>query len=114
MLLWWGLRLLLLMQEVFDDLSSGHFLGHGLVRLLWCRELILNPELGTVFIEAFLNDLHRQCLMNSNATGTALMSTSVWCPAVRWSCPGFAAHCNELLLVLFCLLALVPGCSLSL
>ena len=37
------------------------------------------------------------------------MSTSMWRPAVRWSRPGFAALSNELLLVLLCLLALVPG-----
>ena len=57
MLLWWWLLVLLLLQELLDDLSSRLLLWHGLVWLRWLREVFLNGELRTVFIEALFDDL---------------------------------------------------------
>ena len=99
---------LLLLQDLLDDLGPGHFLGHWLVGLFWRWQVLLSTELRALFIEALLKDLHSQSLVHPNSAYSTLVAAAVWCPSMMWCLPRFAASGNELLLVLFCVSALMP------
>ena len=103
----WSLFLLLL-QQLSDDLLSGHLLWQGLMGTCWLWEVFFNAELRAFFLETFFYHLHSKCLMYSNAANSTLVTASMRRPSVVRSCPGFVALGYELLLVLLGLFALVP------
>ena len=79
--------------------------------LVWAvqiRVCLIKLDLRTGLLDAFLNGGCRQCLVDSDATGTTLVAASVGLPSVKGGLPCFGAEFDQLFLVLFGMPPLMP------
>ena len=102
----------LLVQKPLDLLGPGQLLGER-CGLCCSSGTFINQHLGAVFSQPGFQDFSRETLMHPDAAAAALIATSLmWLPVLVIVCPRFAAAVHQLLFVLLCLFALVPGCLL--
>ena len=103
-----GLLLSLFLKQTCYQLCPGGLALNWLVRAVRIRVCLIELDLRTWLLEAFLNGGSRQCLVNSDATGTALVAASVRLPSVQGCLPCFGAEFDQLFLVLLGVLPLMP------
>ena len=103
-----GLLLCLFLKQAGDQLCPGGLALNWLVWAVHIRVCLIELDLGTRLLDAFLNGGGRQCLVNSDSTGTALIAASVRLPTVLGCLPRVGAELDKLLLVLLGVPPLMP------
>ena len=103
-----GLLLSLFLKQTCYQLRPGGLAMNWLVWAVHIRVCLIKLDLRARLLDAFLNGGGRQCLVNSDATGTALITASVRLPSVQGCLPCFGAELDQLFLVLLGVPPLMP------